>query len=134
MDIKVLGLTDDVTECHCCGKLNLKQTVAFEIDGNETYYGTTCATKFYKKELKDIKAEIKTNLDKRLREARILYRSTPEYVAYNQAIKEANGWTREPGSYERRREFLRPFVEANDHKKDEIASAFRVSRSLLGVA
>jgi len=131
MEIKVLGLTDDVTECYCCGKLNLKQTVAFEIDGNETYYGTTCATKFYKKEFKDIKAEIKTNLDKRTREARILYRSTPEYIAYHQAIKEANEWPREPGSFQRRTEFLRPFVQANYDKQNEIASAFRVPRYLV---
>jgi len=131
MDIKVLGITDDVTECYCCGKLNLKQTVAFEIDGNETFYGTTCATKFYKKEFKDIKAEIKTNLDKRTREARIVYRTSPEYAAYNQAIKEANDWPRQPGSFQRRTEFIRPFAQAIHVKQAEIALRFRVPRYLL---
>lgn len=41
-----LGTTDEVDTCDCCGKTNLKCTVAFEkADGATVYYGTTCAAR-----------------------------------------------------------------------------------------
>ena len=50
---KILGVTDDFTECGCCGRRGLKRTVALmpmDADGNEegtaedvAYYGTSCA-------------------------------------------------------------------------------------------
>lgn len=43
---KVLGTTEDRTECDNCGKTNLKQTVALELENNQiVYFGTTCASK-----------------------------------------------------------------------------------------
>lgn len=42
--MKVLGITDSVNTCDCCGKKNLARTVAIDIDGEVVYYGTTCAT------------------------------------------------------------------------------------------
>lgn len=40
----VLGITDDRTDCECCGKPNLKCTVAMEKeDGQTVYYGRHCA-------------------------------------------------------------------------------------------
>lgn len=43
-DIKILGLTDEITTCGCCGKTGLKVTVALEINGGPTlYYGRDCA-------------------------------------------------------------------------------------------
>ena len=43
---KVLGITDEKLECECCGKTNLKCTVALEIaEGSVTYYGRDCAAK-----------------------------------------------------------------------------------------
>lgn len=49
---KVLGTTDDVTTCHCCGRDDLRMTVAIDttdIDGNADgdtgYYGTHCAAR-----------------------------------------------------------------------------------------
>jgi hypothetical protein len=41
--IKILGISDEVTGCECCGKTNLKKTVALDIDGSVVYYGTDCA-------------------------------------------------------------------------------------------
>lgn len=50
--MKVLGITDERTECDCCGKANLKCTVAIEDtdnDGNGTgniaYFGRDCASR-----------------------------------------------------------------------------------------
>ena len=39
----LLGIVDDVTTCDCCGKKNLKRTVALDKDGDVFHYGTTCA-------------------------------------------------------------------------------------------
>lgn len=43
----VLGITDAITDCSCCGKANLKYTVAIEIveTGEIVFYGSVCATK-----------------------------------------------------------------------------------------
>lgn len=50
--MKVLGITDERNECDCCGKKNLKCTVALEhtdADGNGTgsivYFGRDCAAR-----------------------------------------------------------------------------------------
>jgi hypothetical protein len=43
---KLLGITDEVTACDCCGKPNLARTVAMEKeDGEIVHYGTTCAAR-----------------------------------------------------------------------------------------
>jgi hypothetical protein len=41
--IKILGISDEVLTCGCCGKSNLYRTVALDIDGTVAYYGTNCA-------------------------------------------------------------------------------------------
>ncbi len=43
--VKILGITDEVTTCGCCGRNGLKKTIALEIEEVLTHYGTTCATK-----------------------------------------------------------------------------------------
>jgi hypothetical protein len=42
---KILGISDDVTVCGCCGKSNLKKTVALDHDGAVVHYGTDCAAR-----------------------------------------------------------------------------------------
>ncbi len=43
---KILGITDEITNCDCCGKKNLKCTVALEDEaGGVVYYGRDCAGK-----------------------------------------------------------------------------------------
>lgn len=41
----IIGYTDQITECECCGKVDLKGTFCLEIDGVELYYGSVCAFK-----------------------------------------------------------------------------------------
>lgn len=41
--IKVLGTTDDITTCECCGKRGLKLTVALDRDGEVVHFGRDCA-------------------------------------------------------------------------------------------
>jgi ABC-type oligopeptide transport system ATPase subunit len=45
--LKIVGLTDEITSCECCGKSNLKCTVALEDTtfGGITFYGRDCAAK-----------------------------------------------------------------------------------------
>ena len=46
--MNVLGITDERTECECCGKTNLKCTVAIEDSegtGNIVYFGRDCASR-----------------------------------------------------------------------------------------
>jgi hypothetical protein len=40
---KLLGICEEITVCDCCGKRNLKLTVALEISGEVVHYGRDCA-------------------------------------------------------------------------------------------
>jgi hypothetical protein len=42
---KILGLTEENTTCDCCGKTNLKVTVALETETGIVYFGRDCAAK-----------------------------------------------------------------------------------------
>lgn len=52
----IIGYTDSVNECECCGKTDLKGTYCLEIDGMELYYGSVCAFKDHGISLDDQKA------------------------------------------------------------------------------
>lgn len=55
-----LGTTDEVTTCDCCGRANLKSTVAISIDGGEAvYFGITCAARALRLGVREIKAGTK---------------------------------------------------------------------------
>lgn len=43
--VEILGITDDVIDCYCCGKTNLKKTVILKINDATTYYGVNCAAR-----------------------------------------------------------------------------------------
>lgn len=56
--VKFLGTTDDITTCDCCGRRNLKSTVALSIDGADAlYYGVTCASRALSRPAKEIRSE-----------------------------------------------------------------------------
>ena len=45
-NVVYLGTSDDVTTCECCGKPDLKSTVALSVDGGDpVYYGSDCAAR-----------------------------------------------------------------------------------------
>ncbi|MFJ2745462.1 hypothetical protein ACIO3O_38035 [Streptomyces sp. NPDC087440] len=57
----IKGVTDDCTTCDCCGRSNLKRTVALmplDADGNEegevSYYGTGCAAAALRRKITDV--------------------------------------------------------------------------------
>lgn len=48
--MKVLGYTDEITACDCCGKSNLRGTFGVETDaGDVLHYGSVCVNKVYGK-------------------------------------------------------------------------------------
>ena len=56
---KVIGFTDSVNECDCCGKSGLKGTFCVSIDGQEFYYGSTCAFKKHGFDKKEVENSVK---------------------------------------------------------------------------
>ena len=55
----LLGTTEEVTVCDCCGKSNLKKTIAFDNCGEIVYYGVVCASNETGKTKDEIKSKIK---------------------------------------------------------------------------
>jgi hypothetical protein len=54
--VKFLGTSDEVTTCDCCGRKNLKSTVALSIeDADPVYYGVTCAARALKMGVKEVR-------------------------------------------------------------------------------
>lgn len=46
--MKVLGYTDEITACDCCGKSNLRGTFAIATDAGDTlHYGSVCVNRVY---------------------------------------------------------------------------------------
>lgn len=87
--IKMLGFTEEVTVCGCCGRTGLKGTYYFE-DGQ--YVGSECAKRYgvdAKVELKNIKnAQIKEAVQL----AQIAWnKNKSNYEAYKQEIKKIQG-------------------------------------------
>lgn len=68
---KVIGYTDSVNECECCGKRELKGTYCVEIDGVELYYGSVCAFKNHGISLEEQK-EIKAVFTKEQKNAKLI--------------------------------------------------------------
>ncbi len=46
--ITILGISEEVTTCDCCGRSHLKRTVALKTDGGVVHYGCDCAAKAYR--------------------------------------------------------------------------------------
>jgi|694.fasta_scaffold84330_2 hypothetical protein len=58
----ILGFTEEITDCDCCGKSDLKGTYAISLNGYISYFGSVCAFKIHAvsyKEQKEIKKECK---------------------------------------------------------------------------
>ena len=41
--MKILGISDEVTTCECCGKNGLKKTVVLGTETGTVHYGSDCA-------------------------------------------------------------------------------------------
>lgn len=43
--VKMMGISDEITTCQCCGRKNLKRTAVLDFDGDQRYYGSDCAAR-----------------------------------------------------------------------------------------
>jgi hypothetical protein len=75
--VEYLGTTDENTVCECCGKKDLKGTVALSINGMDpVFFGCVCAARTLKRTIKEVKAgtksadDLKTEVERLARAAR----------------------------------------------------------------
>jgi hypothetical protein len=79
---RALGTDDSVNSCDCCGKSNLKFTVAVQLDDGEVvHYGQVCAARNTGKSQPQINAEIKAEHARKCADALTELKSSPEYAA-----------------------------------------------------
>lgn len=55
--MNILGISDEVTTCECCGKSGMKRTVVISCGDGMKFYGTSCASKAFKTPQDTIKRE-----------------------------------------------------------------------------
>ncbi len=95
---RALGTDDSVTTCDCCGKANLKFTVAVELDDGEVvHYGQVCARRNTGKDQRTITSEIKAAQDAARAAARREYMASPEYAAERARFEEREELARRTG-------------------------------------
>ena len=88
---KTLAIVDDVHTCDCCGKSNLKSTIAMQRDDGEVlHFGSVCATRHSGREAKVIRKEAATALQQRNDEATAQVRSHRAFSAYQSKMAEAH--------------------------------------------
>jgi hypothetical protein len=87
---KTLAIVDDVNTCDCCGKTNLKLTVAMERDDGEVlHFGSVCATRHSGRDIAAIKSEAHNVYAAKTAEARAEFDRHPARIAYEVKIMQA---------------------------------------------
>jgi hypothetical protein len=62
--MKALYITDEINTCDCCGRTDLKATVAMQLsDGGILHYGRTCAARNSGKTSQQITKEVRAERD-----------------------------------------------------------------------
>lgn len=121
-----LAIVDDVNACDCCGKQNLKSTVAMERDDGEVvYFGSVCATRHSGREAKAIRSEAKHAHESNVKNATVHYRHSYEAIEYSIKLAEASRLGIRPGKAFA--DHVRNAGEAADAKRKELAEQFRVA-------
>lgn len=93
-----LAIVDDVNTCDCCGKSNLKSTVAMERDDGEVlYFGSVCATSHSGRAGKVIRSEAQAAYDSKVEAAKAEFNASEEYAAERAKLAEANAARIQPG-------------------------------------
>jgi hypothetical protein len=87
--MKALYITDEIDTCDCCGRTDLKATVAMQLnDGGILHYGRTCAARNSGKDQRQIKKEIADNRQARIDDAYSELQETPARKAwYNKRLE-----------------------------------------------
>ena len=121
--MKLLGITDCVNECDCCGKTDLKCTVAFRTEDCQiVYYGRTCATNHYRQPAKAINSELRAIAETARSEAKKEYKNHSAVIALSNIIDELNKGPRL--EFTQRMEMIRPHSEAELLARKEIEEKY----------
>lgn len=122
----VLGSTDAVNTCDCCGKTGLKATWQIEMidTGERFFYGSVCVTHNTARKLGALKKMQDEYEAERLQAALKEYRATPEYRAYQVKHAEALRLNISPGK--EFREFTRAECDADREVCRQIAERYNV--------
>lgn len=89
---KILGFNDDKCECEICGKQELKGTYAIEdiLNGGIIRAGSSCGAKMAGWTSKELVAKYKAGEKEKKLQAQKEYRTSAEYIAYENAIQFLN--------------------------------------------
>lgn len=121
--MRLLGITDCVNECDCCGKTDLKCTVAFlTTDLQIVYYGRTCATKHYQQPTKVINSELRTIADTARSEARNEYRTHPAVKELSDVVSRLNNGPRI--DFNERVQIIQPYSDAERIARKDIEEKY----------
>lgn len=82
---KILGFTEEITVCDCCGKADLKGTYAIDWEGTIAYYGSVCAFKVHGATIEEQK-EVKKAYSKRMKATEKLAQMESEYNGTEYAL------------------------------------------------
>lgn len=105
-----LGITDEVTACDCCGRSNLKSTVAFDVAGEIVHYGSTCAARHTGRKVTVWVSEKKAKEEDIRKQVRTAINNSPETKAYMARQNEGHALKVPPGKTFR--DFMAPASEA----------------------
>lgn len=87
----VLGSTDEVNTCDCCGKHPLKATWAVEMEGGNgdiQYYGSTCVTRNTGKTIKEVRSEAAAAYKAKVDAACSEFSQHPAHVAHKAKMQD----------------------------------------------
>lgn len=133
---KALGITDEVTTCDCCGKADLKCTVAIELDdGQIVHYGRTCARRNTGKAAKQINSEVRAELARKVAAASAEFLASPEYIAERARFAERDRfqWNDPRRLGMQAAEFVREARQAADAARAAIAAKHGLAAYQVGV-
>lgn len=129
---KMIGITDEVTSCDCCGRTNLKRTIVLEReeDGVIVYFGSQCGARAVGWKTKDFERAAKDAQAERRKAIWNAYQHHPASVRRNQMIKEHydNGGTWQTAPWD-------VWKELDQQARDETRKTFNASpKELSGMA
>jgi hypothetical protein len=121
---KILGWTDEITNCDCCGKVDLSGTFGVELDdGSILHYGSVCV-----KRNTGIKNPVKASNDyrkERIEAARREYRASASWQAYFARQKRGHALGIVPGPAFR--EWMAEVAENDTATRTAIAAAYNLN-------
>jgi len=78
--MRILGYTEENTNCDLCGKVELKGTYTVEDDNGNTYnLGSSCVKNKFALNQKEFKSKVKEGYNESLKDANEEYESSQEY-------------------------------------------------------